>query len=439
MARVTTPRPVPLRAAPDIGARTIQKVRLRLLPFIFLCYSIAYLDRVNVGFAALEMNRDLGLSDTAYAFGAGLFFWGYAVLEVPSNLILARVGARRWIARIMLGWGVVSSAMMFVSGPVSFAAMRLLLGIAEAGFYPGIILYLTYWFPAAERAKAVAYFMTATAITGVIGGPMSGLLMQAEGVLGLRGWQWLFLVEGIPAIVLGFVVLVYMTDRPHDAHWLTDDERAWLMDRLAAERSASPYTHGFAAALRHPLLWLFCAIYFCNNIGFYGVTFWLPRIVQNFSGLGTLATTMLTALPYCCAMVAMVSVAAHSDRHRERRWHVAIVSWTGALGLLLTSQARSPEAGLLALCLTASGIWSVMAPFWALPTALLSHTAAAGGIAFINSVGNLGGFFGPSIIGMVHQRTNSFSSALAVLAIAPALVGVLVVRVPKPHEGTGTL
>jgi ACS family tartrate transporter-like MFS transporter len=434
----TTPRPAPpaLSAVQDreLHARTMGKVRLRLLPFIFLCYAIAYLDRVNVGFAALEMNRDLGLSDTAYAFGAGLFFWGYAILEVPSNLILARVGARRWIARIMIGWGVVSAAMMFVTGAKSFAAMRLLLGVAEAGFYPGIILYLTYWFPLAERAKAVAFFMTATAITGVIGGPLSGLLMQLDGVWGLRGWQWLFLMEGIPAIVVGFIVLVCMTDRPQHATWLQADERDWLIAKLASEQSVSANTHSFGVALRQPLLWLFCAIYFCNNIGFYGVTFWLPKIVQNFSGFGTLATTMLTALPYLCAMIAMVLVAIHSDHRRERRWHVATVSGVGAIGLLLASRAESPVAGLLALCVTASGIWSVMAPFWALPTAFLANTAAAGGIAFINSIGNLGGFFGPSIIGIVHQRTGSFSSALAVLAIAPALLAVLVLRVPRPRE-----
>jgi len=423
--------PSTLHAA-DLGPRTIRKVRLRLIPYMFLCYSIAYLDRVNVGFAALEMNRDLSLSDAAYSFGAGLFFWGYALLEVPSNLILARVGARIWIARIMIGWGLVSSAMMFVTGPYSFAAMRLLLGVAEAGFFPGMILYLTYWFPLAERAKAVALFMTATALTGVIGGPLSGALMQLDGTLGLRGWQWLFLIEGLPAIVFGFITLWFLTDRPEHATWLADDEREWLCATLEAERTASVHTHSFTTALRHPLIWLFCAIYFCNNVGFYGMTFWLPRIVQNFSGFGTFATTVLTALPYLCATIVMVSVAVHSDRRRERRWHVAIASATGATGLLLASQAESPVAGLAALCLTASGIWSVMAPFWPLVTVLLSSTAAAGGIAFINSVGNLGGFFGPSVIGLIHQETGSYSTALAYLAIAPITLSVLVLLVPKP-------
>ena len=431
---MSTPAPIsastPLSAADELGRRTIRKVRARLLPFIFICYAVAYLDRVNVGFAALEMNKDLGLSDTAYAFGVGLFFWGYALLEVPSNLLLARVGARVWIARIMIVWGLVSSAMMFATGPWSFGAMRLLLGVAEAGFYPGIILYLTYWFPIVERAKAVAYFMTATAITGVVGGPLSGLLMQLEGTLGLRGWQWLFLIEGLPALVLGFVVLGYMTDRPEQAHWLTQDERDWLARSLASDRATAAETHTFKDAIRQPLLWLFCLIYFCNNIGFYGITFWLPRIVQNFSGLGTLYTTMLSALPYACAMIVMVSVAWHSDRRRERRWHIAVASVTGSAGLLLASQATTPVQGLLALALTASGIYSVAPVFWALPTSVLSGTAAAGGVAFINSIGNLGGSVGPMIIGRVHDRTGTYSAALATLAVAPALVAILVLQVP---------
>jgi ACS family tartrate transporter-like MFS transporter len=432
------PHHVPAGATDLVGVRTIRKVRVRLLPYIFLCYAIAYLDRVNVGFAALEMNRDLALSDAAYAFGAGLFFWGYALLEVPSNLILARVGARVWIARIMIGWGVVSSAMMFISGPWSFAAFRLALGVAEAGFFPGMILYLTYWFPTVERAKAVAFFMTATALTGVIGGPLSGLLMQLDGALGLRGWQWLFLLEGFPAIVLGVTTLYYLTDRPEQASWLAPDERDWLIARLASEKTVETHAHSFGAALRSPILWLFCAIYFCNNVGFYGLTFWLPKIVQNFSGLGTLGTTMLTALPYLCAVIVMVSVAMHSDLRRERRKHVAAVSATGAVGLLLASQAGTPTGGLLALCVTACGIWSVMGPFWALVTATLSNTAAAGGIAFINSVGNLGGFFGPQVIAFAHQRTHDYSTALAFLAIAPATLAVLVLLVPTRKAEPGT-
>jgi len=430
--------PHPEPAGDALAAHTIRKVRLRLLPFIFLCYSVAYLDRVNVGFAALEMNRDLALSDAAYAFGAGLFFWGYALLEVPSNLILARVGARVWIARIMIGWGLVSSSMMFVSGPWSFAAFRLALGVAEAGFFPGMILYLTYWFPTAERAKAVAFFMTATALTGVIGGPLSGGLMQLDGAFGLRGWQWLFLLEGVPAVVLGFVTLAYLTDRPEQASWLSVEEREWLCAKIASEKTAETHVHSFAVALRSPILWLFCAIYFCNNIGFYGLTFWLPKIVQNFSGLGTFGTTMLSALPYMGAVIVMVAVAMHSDLRRERRKHVAAVSATGAIGLLLASQASTPTQGLLALCLTACGIWSVMGPFWALVTATLSNTAAAGGIAFINSIGNLGGFFGPQVIAFVHQRTHAYSAALAVLAIAPATLAVLVLLVPTRSAERGT-
>jgi ACS family tartrate transporter-like MFS transporter len=405
------------------------KIRLRLIPFMFLLYVVAYLDRVNVGFAALQMNRDLGFGPQVYGRGAGIFFLGYTLFEVPSNLLMARVGARIWIARIMIVWGLVSAAMMYVDSVPLFYASRFLLGVAEAGFFPGMILYLTYWFPASERAKAVAQFMTGTAIANVIGGPLSGLLLTLDGVQGLAGWQWLFLVEGIPAILLGIFVLYYLTEGPAQAHWLTADERKWLIARMEYDRALHVGGHdssSLKAALTSPRVWFFGLLYFTIVVGFYGITFWLPQILKNLSGLSDIKIGLISAIPYVIAAAVMVLVAASSDRHGERRWHVAIPSFISAVGLLLSAATRDPILSLAALSLAAAGIWGSLGPFWSLPTAFLSGAAAAGGIALINSLGNLGGFLSPMLIGEIRARTDSFALALFVLAAAPLLTGVLV-------------
>ena len=420
-----------------IAASALRKVRWRLIPFLFALYIVAYLDRVNVGFAAIDMNRDLGFSAAVYGMGSGLFFLTYTLLEVPSNLMLARFGARAWIARIMFTWGIASTAMIFVTGPASFYLLRLLLGAAEAGFFPGIILYLTHWFPARERARAVGLFMTATAMAGVIGAPLSSALLQFNGALGLKGWQWLFLIEGLPAMLLAPVVLMKMTERPADATWLTPDERDWLAREMAAEQAETAHAHvTLREALLSARLWLVSVPYLCIVIAFYGVSFWLPQIVQANSGLGSATVVLLSAIPYVSATIGLVAVGASSDRFAERRWHVAIPCLIGATGFVLTVMAPQTLAVSLAtLSIAAFGIWGTLGPFWALPTAFLRGTAAAGGIALVNSVGNVGGFVGPILIGWIRDRTGQFAPGLLTLAGTLVLGAVVVLTMrtsPKP-------
>lgn len=404
-------------------ASAFAHIRRRLVPFLFVLYVVSYLDRVNVGFAALQMNRDLGFSASVYGFGAGVFFLSYVMFEVPSNLIMVRTGARRWIARIMITWGFASAGMMFVHDATSFYAMRFVLGLAEAGFFPGMVLYLTQWFPAAERARTIASFMTATALAGVVGGPMSAMLLSLDGALGLRGWQWLFLLEGAPAVLLGVLVLRVLPDRPDDASWLTDDERRLVTARLADDAARAPHAHTtMRAALATPRLWALALLYLTIVIAFYGVGFFTPQILSGLTGGSPVAVALLSAVPYMCAAVAMVYVGIHSDRVDERRWHVAGSALAGAVGLACTGLASHPLVGLLFLSLAAMGIWSTLGPFWALPPAFLRGTAAAGGIAIINSVGNVGGFIGPSVMGFVKDQTGDFAYALFLLA-ATLVVG----------------
>lgn len=340
-------------AAEGTGRTALRKATVRLIPFLFVLYIVSFLDRVNVSFAALQMNEDLGFSDAVYGLGAGIFFIGYFLFEVPSNLILERVGARVWIARIMITWGIISTAMFLVTGPVSFYLLRFLLGVAEAGFFPGIILYLTYWFPARERAKAVALFMTAVAIAGVIGGPLSGALLSLdEVVFGLSGWQFLFIAEGFPAILLGLAVLAFLPDRPSEARWLTDEERRWLEDSLSREEQLKTThgTHTLRQAFVDGRLWLLCGVYFGTVTSLYGISFWLPTIIEEFSNLNEFLVGLLSAFPYLAAAIGMVVFAWHSDRTGERRWHVAIPAGLAALGLALTGPiGASPVAQMAVL------------------------------------------------------------------------------------------
>jgi MFS transporter, ACS family, tartrate transporter len=412
------------------GDGVIDKVSRRLLPFMFVLYVTAYLDRVNIGFAALSMNRDLGFSDAVYGLGAGIFFLGYFLFEIPSNLILERLGPRIWIARIMLTWGAISVAMAWVQSASSFYLLRFLLGVAEAGFFPGMILYLTYWFPSGRRARAVAQFMTATAVAGVVGGPVSGALLSLHGLAGLRGWQWLFILEGLPAIALGLVVLVYLTDRPEQARWLGADERAWLTAQLRAEREHMERggRHTLWDALLSGRVWLLALTYFSFVIGLYGVSLWLPLMLQAFSGLSDLSVGLLSALPYLAAAIAMVLIGRHSDRTRERRWHCAGPAFLAASGLSIGAVLHSPAGSLLALSVAAAGIWGTLGPFWTLPTAFLSGTAAAGGIALINSVGNLGGFLGPYLVGLLKESLGSFTAGFIALALVLCMGGILALR-----------
>lgn len=411
---------------------------LRLIPFLFILYVVAYLDRVNVSFAALKMNEDLGFSASVYGWGFGIFFIGYFAFEVPSNLLLQRTGARRWIARIMVSWGVVSAAMMFVQNATQFYVLRFLLGLAEAGFFPGIILYLTYWFTRAERARAVAWFMTATSISGVIGGPISGELLRLHGYGGLAGWQWLFLLEGLPAVVLGVVVYYFLTDRPEFATWLSEEERAWLVAHTRADEAERAAAHGtsLAAALKTPAVWFFCLLYFTLVIGFYGIGSWLPKIIKSSGDLTDTQVGWLSAIPNLASVFAMVAVGTSSDRTQERRWHVALSALVGAAGLgLATFCLDSTGLVLAALAVALAGLRSTLGPFWALPTSVLAGSAAAGGIAFINSVGNLGGSVGPTVYGELFDRYTSHAPGLWFLAGSLVVAAGVVLWIPSGDGG----
>jgi ACS family tartrate transporter-like MFS transporter len=406
----------------------LAKARARLLPFLFILYIANYIDRINVSFAALQMNHELGLAPVAFGLGSGLFFVGYIACEVPSNLILERVGARRWIARIMISWGLISSATMFAQGARSFYLLRLLLGAAEAGFFPGIIFYLTYWFPRTERARASALFLTATALAGLIAGPLCGAILGLHGLLGLSGWQWLFLLEGLPSVILGFIVFFYLPDSPTDAIWLSQPERDSLTTLLDRERNETDggHRHRLGDGLFSLRVWTLGIVYFCIVVTIYGVVFWLPQIVKGLGSFTNLEVGFLSALPYLCAAIVMVLVGISSDRKSERRWHLALCSFVAAVGLVLSARAHAPIAALFALSLTAAGLWATLGPFWSLPPEFLRGTAAAGGIALINSLGNAGGFVGPYLMGFLKELTHGFAGGLQMLALPLAGAGVIV-------------
>jgi D-galactonate transporter len=421
--------PAPPAAAPDEARLDglYAKVAWRLLPLLFLSYVAAYLDRVNVGFAKLQMLNDLRFSETIYGLGAGIFFIGYFLFEVPSNLLLHRYGARRWIARIMISWGLISAAMVFVKTPTSFYILRFLLGLAEAGFFPGIILYLTYWFPSARRSKITALFMTGIPMAGVIGGPLSGWILNAfDGAGGFAGWKWLFVLEAIPSLILGAVVFLRMDDSIADARWLDAQEKAVLQREIAREESGAESTTA-SQAFGNGKVWLLSLAYFGFIMGLYGIGFWMPSLIKA-SGIANAGTIgWLTAIPYAAATACMVLVGQHSDKTRERRWHVAVPAFVGAAGLALSTVVpQTPFWAVLTLTLAAMGILSGLAQFWVLPPAFLGGAAAAAGIAFINSVGNLAGFVSPFAVGWIKDATGSASNGLYVIACSLA-VGALVV------------
>jgi D-galactonate transporter len=410
---------------------TYRKVTWRLLPLLFLCYVLAYLDRVNVGFAKLQMQKDLGFTDTAYGIGAGVFFIGYFLFEVPSNLILERVGARIWIARIMILWGMLSSATLFVTGERTFYALRFALGVAEAGFFPGIILYLTYWYTRKHRARMVAGFMTAITLSGVIGGPLSGwILSRLSGLSGLAGWQWLYLLEGLPSVMVGLLVLGLLDDGPSKAKWLTEEERELLSRRVREEEKQKIEEeaghHRLADAFRSPRLWLLSLIYFCVVMGLYGISFWLPQILSDTMTSDPWSIGLLTAIPWGASAVTMLLVGRHSDRTGERRWHTALPAFVAGAAFATSAMSGiSAVQGFIALTVATCGIMAAVSCFWSLPTAFLSGTAAAGGIAWINSLGNLAGYVSPFVVGHVRDATGSMSAALVVLAGSLIAAGVL--------------
>jgi ACS family tartrate transporter-like MFS transporter len=420
-----------------LEAVVVRTLTLRLVPFLFLLYIVAYLDRINLGFAALQMQQQLGFTDAVYGFGAGVFFAGYFFFQVPSNLVLERVGARRWIAVLMVTWGIISASMAMVSGPRSFYALRFLLGAAEAGFFPGVILYLKNWFPAQARGRTVARFMTAAALSGVVGGPLSGALLGLHQKSGLAGWQWMFLIEGVPAIVLGAVAWAFLVDRPELAGWLSDEQRNWLRQTLQKERGAATATSGLGvlAVFRMGRLWILSLVLLGLNTVSYGMSLWLPNLIKSLSGLSNFAIGALSAIPYVAAAVAMVMVGLHSDRSGERRWHTAIPAFGGAIALGIAAHTLSVGPAIVLISVAVVGAFSMVGPFWAMPTALLSGTEAAAGIALINSVGNLGGFFGPYIIGVVRTSTGQFEGGLLLVAGALAVSGALVLTVKPGSRG----
>jgi len=410
-----------------IEQRTMVKVAWRLLPLIVVIYFVAYIDRTNVGFAAISMNRDLGFSAYLYGWGAGIFFLGYALFEVPSNVILHRVGARVWIARIMLTWGIVSGCMMFVSGPVSFLVIRFLLGVAEAGFFPGVLLYFTYWFPAAYRARVISALFLAVPGSNAAAAAISGLLLQLDGTGGLEGWKWMFLIESLPAILLAPVVLRVLADRPEKAEWLAPEERAWLVDALASERRSIEQSHSHLTlyqALTDRRVLSLSLIYLTIVTATYGITFFLPLIV-NAHGLTTVGTGLVTAVPYLIGTLGMVLWAWSSDRQHERRWHFVVACGIAAGGLVAAAWSANLFTAIAAMSVAAIGLYGSKPAFWPLPSTFLSGTAAAGGIALVNSIGNLGGFVGPYIVGWIREGTNSYEAGLVFLAACAALSGMI--------------
>ena len=401
----------------NLESTAYRKVDVRLLPFLFLCYILAYLDRVNVGFAKLQMLKDLSMSDAAFATGAGIFFIGYFFFEVPSNVLLKKFGARMWIARIMISWGVISACMIFVKGERSFYAMRFLLGLAEAGFFPGVIFYLTLWYPSKLRASRTAWFVAAIAVSGVVGNPISGWIMdKLSGAMNLAGWQWLFLSEGVPSVIVGIWVIFYLDSSIEEAKWLTTQDKVLLTNNLLAEDKHKT-EHKLADAFKSGKVWVLCAIYFTLMIGLYGIAFWLPTIVKAFGIKGYFGVGLVTAIPYGVAVIGMILLSMHSDKTGERRLHYVFNVTAGAIGLILSGIfASNPTLAIIFLSIGTLGVIGSMPLFWPLPSAFLAGTAAAAGIGIVNSVGNLGGYFGPNIPIWAKLLSSNRSAALYIIA-----------------------
>jgi ACS family tartrate transporter-like MFS transporter len=417
--------------------QVMRKLFFRLTPLLMLLYMISYLDRVNVSFAALTMNKDIGLDAYTYGWGAGIFFIGYCIFEIPSNLVLAKVGARRWIARILLTWGIIACAMAFVQGATSFLVMRFLLGVAEAGFFPGVILYLTYWFPVRYRARIISRFMISIPVSLAIGAPVSTWIMQTcDGMLAYKGWQWLYIIEGLPAIIMVIAVLKLLPDTPSKASWLNNDEKRWLEKELETDReniSVERRESGVWKVLSNPVIWLFGFIYFANTGSNLGLSMFLPQIIKQ-QGFSTMETGLITSIPYITGCIGMLLLGYSSDRFKERKWHVITALMMITIGLGTAGYLGSTVGAIVAISFATIGIMGCKGPFWPLPSTYLSGAGAAAGIALINSLGNLGGFAGPYVVGWAKQVTNSFTGglyALALLTLAGALVAFFTVKTVK--------
>lgn len=423
---------IPAATQADLAA-TYRKVSLRLLPFLLLCYVFAYLDRVNIGFAKLQMQQDIGISDAVYGLGAGIFFLGYVMFEVPSNLLLARVGARKTISRIMVLWGATSACMLFVTDATSFYVLRFLLGVFEAGFAPGMIFYLTYWYSGARMARVMAVVMLAGPIGGMLGGPVSTWIMTAfAGAHGLAGWQWMFLIEGLPCVLIGIVAFRYLDDRPQDAKWLDDRERALLAADIGQHQAGGH--HDFRMVLRDVRVYLLALGYFCLISGIYAVSFWLPTILKAAGVADTMEIGLYSALPYVAAAMFMVVFARSSDRWQERRWHCALLAFAGAAALAVATMTASHLAlALTSITIATACMWASYTVFWAIPSSYLRGPAAAGGIALINSIGLLGGFLSPTLIGAVKGLTGSLNGGLYAMVALLVVGGLAIVlnRLPR--------
>jgi ACS family tartrate transporter-like MFS transporter len=428
-----------LRVEPDGGsdgleAVTMRRVGWRLLPLLFLLYIVCFIDRTNVAFAALQMNRDLGFSAAVYGLGSGIFFLGYALFEVPSNLILARVGARRWIGRIAISWGAITVAMMFVRSAESFYVMRFLLGVAEAGYFPGVIYYLGQWFPQRMRARAVSRIVIGIPLSSAVGGALGGALLGLDGTFGLAGWQWLFLVEGLPAVVLGAIAIFYLTDRPGDAHWLTASQRAWLLAHMETERRQGAVGHGtLREVFTSKAVWWLCVPYFAFGISSYALSLWIPMMVRESARLDNQGVGVVVSLIGLVAAAGMMTNGAHSDRSGERVWHAVVPLLLATVGFALGVVFRLPMVTVAGLGLAFIGLTAFLPAFWCLPTAILGGSAAAAAIAFINSIGNLGGFVGPSVLGAMREQSGSFRGGLLLLTAISLFAAVFTLRLRREH------
>jgi ACS family tartrate transporter-like MFS transporter len=425
-----------LEIVPDsMESAVVSRLMWRLMPFLFLLYIVAYLDRINVSFAVLQMRGALGISDRVYGRAAGMFFAGYFFFQLPSNLVLEKFGVRRWISGLMVTWGLISCLMIFIRGPVSFYGMRFLLGAAEAGFFPGMILYMKRWFPANARARAVAWFMIANPLAGIVGSPISGALLGLSGK-GLSGWQWMFLMEGIPAIFLGVTVYWTLSDSPREAAWLKGDERIWLLERLAREQQAEAVElkSSFWEVLISPRIWGLSLVYFGVSTTMYGVTLWLPSVIRSMSGLSYVWTGVVSALPFVVTAIVMVLVGMRSDRTGERRWHTAIPAFVGAAGLIAAGYGRSTAIVVACIGLGLVCAESMVGPFWAMATSRMAGLSAAAGIAVINSLANLGGYYGPDIIGFFRKLNGGFRGGLLAIGATLAISGTMALIVGKPKN-----
>ncbi|SOY43511.1 putative metabolite transport protein NicT [Cupriavidus taiwanensis] len=427
-----------LDADAQIEKRAYSKVFWRIMPFLMLCYVVAYLDRVNVGFAKLQMGQDLAFSETVFGLGAGLFFIGYFLFELPSNLLMHKIGARIWIARIMITWGIISALFLFVQTPTQFYVMRFLLGLAEAGFYPGVILYLTYWFPANRRAKMIALFMSGIPIAGMFGNPLSGWIMDAfNGTHGMRGWQWMFLLEALPAFVIGLLTIFVLRDGIDKAPWLDADEKRVLKrnieedQRNAGAAAGKGHGHSLGAVFADRRVWWMCLIYFCFVTGQYALTFWMPTLVKSSGVTGNFNIGLLSAIPFLCAVVVMNILGHSADARRERRWHLIVPALMGAAGFAIAASfTTNTTVAIAALSLAAAGVLTCAPLFWSLPTSFLSGIAAASGIAVVNSVGNLAGFVSPYMVGALKDLTHSTQLPMYVLSAILVVGAVLVWLTP---------